>query len=412
MMNVNLGILKKRRSTLRERIKADILELVKLSEGELSLFEATHGVLDTLLVEVDNRCRTYGDPATITHGLAQTWLPSTTELAEEQAQANGGPVKKVTNAVKNALFAQKYGASPSKIQGQAATYMQWDDPAPAYPSGGPQYVEAKITKNMEKWAIAQPHVYQKGTYTFVVGGLVANKTIEQYGYELPEGYEFQQWSTSESKLVKSPDPANWAAFHFCGPGGCIDGTVDKGSSYTITGQIAAAYGLKLQSMKDSLLGQSPMLQVDKVLNKDLIVISWKTDDVPFNLDDHLVNYKAEIKAQVNAPNALLQQASLYGMNQTKSAAVTKAKLEEAYNKVQVGYFNKHDPVDVPLKNSNDGVTYVPFKTWLTAQQLKDMGMWDVDIPAGWDWQTAYEPPNGPQYLLNYKGALQPVWDNF
>jgi hypothetical protein len=412
MMAVNLGILKKKRSALRNRIKADIQALVDLSEGELSKFEATHAVLDTIINEVDNAVKSYGQPATLGHGLAQTYLPSTLELAEEQAQANGGPVKKVANALKTAVNVLK--TTNYQIQGKSADLAMWDDvPGTAK---GPETAKLYITKNLGVWKEAQPHVYAQGYKLSVVGGLIAKKTIEEYGYTPEDGYEFQDWSTGEVKLVKKVEPAKYAQVHFCSPkGSCVDFELPKGQTYQISGQAKYALGLTKEYMESSLAEYQPDLELVMVANKDMWVIKWKDEPAapqkgPWDLDNHLKAYiKQGIKADLEAPSAFA--SALYKTHDTKSAAVTKAKLEEAYNKVQAGTFNKYDPADVPLKNSAGGVSLVPFKKWLTTEDLQDMGLWSATLPPGYYWHS-FDAPNGAQHWLDYKGSKPPVWDNF
>src|ERR1700752_303593 len=83
----NLGKAKKQRDTMRERYR---VELQKFAHAyNVSLFEATHAVLDSIIKNVDDYM--YGEPS-MPNGLAQTLLPSTeAKILKAEAAAPASP---------------------------------------------------------------------------------------------------------------------------------------------------------------------------------------------------------------------------------------------------------------------------------------------------------------------------------
>jgi hypothetical protein len=386
MMTTNLAALKKRRTILRNRIKADILQLIKMSEGELTQFEATHALLDTIINDCDNAVRSYGASAALTVGLAQTYLPSTLELAEEQAQANGGPVKKVKNALKSIVDPAAYKMTNWVIQGQKANLLTVDD-LPGADATGPETVFAKITKNLDKWEHAQPMVYMMGGKNMVVGGDVAKKTVEEYGYELPAGYDFVEtpWgSYTITKLTPKSKPV-----HFCGTKGCLDVDVPFLGGVTVTGQTLYGFGLKASAMQQQYPTKDYGVHIDHIPNQDAVHISV-FDPASTDLDAHLKTYMADsIKAQVNAPNPLL--SGVIGNPWDKHASQTYA-----------------------VKASSTGkVVEVPFKKWIPKSFLEETGLYSSVLPNGVMWHTHFDHTgDDTEFFLDYAGSPTPVWDLF
>lgn len=187
-------LLKKKREQMRRRLRYDIAALIKLSEGELGEFEATHAIIDAVLSGLDEKLR-YGQiKPTLELGIAQTYLEHTKHQAGQAGDTEPAPAKPGVGSVWNKLLKKPiYQESPVFID---------DLPSQVpYPTG-PETVEAKITKNHGDW-------YPQTTYTFIVGGGVPASTIEKYGYVLPEGYDFVGPNVWGSYVVTklTPEPA-------------------------------------------------------------------------------------------------------------------------------------------------------------------------------------------------------------
>ena len=74
-------MLKKKREQMRKRLRYDIAALIKLSEGELGEFEATHAIVDSILEGLNEKLR-YGQiKPTLELGIAQTYLEHTKHQA-------------------------------------------------------------------------------------------------------------------------------------------------------------------------------------------------------------------------------------------------------------------------------------------------------------------------------------------
>jgi hypothetical protein len=392
--------LKKRRDFMRKRLRADIQNLIAMSEGELGEYEATHAILDSILDGLNDRVASGLIKPTLEFNIAQTYL----EHTKHEAGLAAGDTEPATAHPKK--WASKLGLKKANTPSYP-TFI--DDPTPEYPKG-PETAKLYITKNLADWEFAQNHVYAQGWKSSVVGGLVAKTTIEKYGYVPEDGYEFQSWSTGESKLVKSTPKASQQQVHLCGSGGCADFTVSKGAPYQISGQAAYSLGLKFSHVQDTLTALYPDLKVEKLHNKDLLLFSFKEDspDPAYKTTNYFLQANALPSAWVNSSEG--------------AEPLTKEKLDVAIAKVQAGTFNKYDPATYPVTNSEGFTSDVPFKTWLTMHTLGDLNVASVNLPPGLMWHSHYASgadkydPDKSMWWLDYKGSPTPVppggWDGF
>ena len=402
-------MLKKKREQMRKRLRYDIAALIKLSEGELGEFEATHAIVDSILEGLNEKLR-YGQiKPTLELGIAQTYLEHTKHQAGQAGDTEPAPAKPGVGSVWNKLLGKPiYQDSPVFIDDLPSNVP--------YPTG-PETVTAKITKNVGDW-------YPKTTYDFVVGGEIGKITLDQYGYELPEGYDFVGPNAWGSYVVTklTPEPADVPekqVVHLCGTKGCEQFTVYQGSPYLLSGSMCHAKGLTLANINATLSGlQGGHLKATKIESKDAIEVGFKVD-----LDAHLANYNTQKAADF---------AKTYGFKTTnyfqQATGIKKEQLEAAYAKVQAGTFNKPEPAtdglgepwgkegpsNYPLKNSSGEVTHVPFKKWLTMDHLHALGMASVALPPGLMWHSHYPAGekkwdvNAGLWWLDYMSSPKPA----
>lgn len=345
---MNLALHKKHRDKVRETIRKEIAKIRDLSGGELSEFEIAHGIMDAVLQGVDSSAQVQGTTR-LTHGFAQSYLDYTKEISD--ATPEPAPV----------------------FKGKSAECMVWDDINPLQPAAkvtysdiqkaskgylttlpGPETVKAKMTKKH----------FNDGFYNFVVGGLVAKETVAAYGYELPQGYLWEDYSTYEYRIVKD-DPAKPVKFHVCGNNKCLDMSIEPGNAFLVAGSYAALIGLSLEMAQKQTVNTK--LVVTKVDNMDVLSFYLPLTE---DLESHGDTTKN------NAPSP-------------------------------------YAPKTYALKNSAGKTVQAPFKTCLKDKDLQELGLWSMVLPMGVMWHSSNSPIDQPDWwYLDYAGSKPPVWDNF
>lgn len=319
---------KKGRDAARNALNKAVNELC--NKYELNRFEVLHAIVDKSVTEVENQAQNYPGmfPLTISNGLAETYHAHTLALSEKAyAQANGldepAPAKKGgglkglfakapkpnvlydpvpwswtdVDEAKSANVTEAQLKAAAKSQKYAELYgLKYTPVAPTknYNMNNgvlTEYIPLKPTLSVSDWEDhpnpAMPQV--------ALGGTIAKSTVEQYGYELPKGYKFQDTLWGDYVVVKDYNPDTYPLKN-------TDGVVVEAPFNTwLSKSEAVALGIWSLNLPPGLQWAGPGPKKEGMGSWALIYkgADWPAKDA-VDLDEHLAEYTEKYPAYGHA----------------------------------------------------------------------------------------------------------------